>query len=89
MRVRTQTLIPGAPKFKKVRGQLVYSNRVDIIPLDLFCRRARKACNYTKSARQLVTELLALPAFDGNEETMRTMSFPLPGGGTVSFWLEK
>jgi hypothetical protein len=75
MRVRTQSFRKGARKAP-----------VEIISLDQFLVRARKASNRTLTARELLTRLLAQPVPLG--ENTELMTFETPGG-TVVFWVER
>lgn len=88
MRVRTQTLIPGRLKFRKVGNKTVYANAVEILSLDQFIRRARKLSGYSLTPRQLLTRLLALPLSNDRDDE-HLIRFSLPSGGETLFWLEK
>jgi hypothetical protein len=78
MRVRTQVFKPGVRKAP-----------VQIISLDQFLRRARKACGYTQSRREILVALLNSPVWDGTDATAGQLYFDSPTGDTVVFWLEE
>ena len=86
-----QKFVPGSPKSRFINGVKIYSNRVQIISLDQFIAKARKACCFLYTPRQLVTRLLQLPVccpYDGCTHAHQLI-FVEPNGTEVLFWLEK
>ena len=84
--------MPLRIRMQDFRGQHKRAS-VTIISADQYCRIARQLTNKTRTERQLLQHLLALPlntiAADNSQSTVLALPYGRNTNESVLFWLEK